>query len=75
MNKRLLKRHERQVSRAKGRVRLSEADVRTPEQLQAARVASRPPGGWRGGPHLNYFRNSTRNDAGLVAGSNPKDGG
>jgi len=41
MNKRLLKRHKRQVSRAKERVRLSEPDLRTPEQLTAAREASR----------------------------------
>ena len=41
MNKRLLKRHKRQVSRANQRVRLSEPDLRTPEQLTAAREASR----------------------------------
>jgi hypothetical protein len=41
MNKRLLKRHKRQVARAKERVKLSEPDVRTPEQLAAAREASR----------------------------------
>ena len=41
MNKRLLKRHKRQVSRAKERVRLSEPDLRTPEQLSAAREESR----------------------------------
>jgi len=42
MNKRLQKRHKRQVSRAKERVSLSEADLRTPEQIRAAREASRP---------------------------------
>ena len=41
MNKRILKRHKRQVSRAKDRVRLSEPDLRTPEQLTAAREVSR----------------------------------
>jgi len=41
MNKRLLKRHKRQVSRAKYRSKLSEPDLRTPEQLTAAREASR----------------------------------
>jgi len=41
MNKRLLKRHKRQVSRAKERVRVSEPDLRTPEQLSAARELSR----------------------------------
>ncbi len=41
MNKRLLKRHKRQVARAKERVRVSEPDLRTPEQLATAREASR----------------------------------
>ena len=41
MNKRLEKRHKRQVTRARERVRLSEPDVRTPEQIRAAREASR----------------------------------
>lgn len=41
MNKRLLKRHKRQVERAKEAVKRSEPDVRTPEQLAAAREASR----------------------------------
>jgi hypothetical protein len=54
MNKRLLKRHKRQVSRAKDRVRLSEPDLRTPEQLRAAREASRPVGGWRNGVQTLY---------------------
>ena len=44
MDKRLAKRHKRQVSRAKKRVRLSEPDLRTPEQIKAAREASRPTG-------------------------------
>jgi len=42
MDKRLAKRHKRQVSRAKEHVKLSEPDVRTPEQIKAAREASRP---------------------------------
>jgi hypothetical protein len=42
MDKRLAKRHKRQVSRAKERVKLSEPDLRTPEQIKAAREASRP---------------------------------
>jgi hypothetical protein len=45
MNKRIEKRHKRQVLRAKQRVRISEPDVRTPEQIKAAREASRPDGG------------------------------
>jgi hypothetical protein len=48
MDKRLAKRHKRQVSRAKERVKLSEPDLRTPEQIKAAREASRPTGGGHG---------------------------
>ena len=38
MDKRLAKRHKRQVERAKEKVKLSEPDVRTPEQIEAARL-------------------------------------
>lgn len=41
MDKRLAKRHKRQVAREKNKVRLSEPDVRTQEQIEAAREASR----------------------------------
>lgn len=41
MNKRLTKRHKRQVTRAKENVKVSEPDVRTPEQIRAAKEASR----------------------------------
>lgn len=54
MNKRLLKRHKRQVSRAKERVRLSEPDLRTPEQMTAAREASRAVVGRRADPRPHY---------------------
>ena len=42
---RLLKRQKRAVARAKENTAVSEPDVRTPEQIQAARDASRPAGG------------------------------
>ena len=42
VDKRLAKRHKRQVSRSREKVRLSEPDLRTPEQIAAARLASRP---------------------------------
>ena len=42
MDKRLAKRHKRQVARAKENVKTSEPDVRTHEQIAAAREASRP---------------------------------
>ncbi len=40
MDKRLAKRHKRQVSRAKSRIKVSEPDLRTPEEIKAAREAS-----------------------------------
>jgi hypothetical protein len=42
MDKRLAKRHKREVARAKEKIKLSEPDVRTQEQIEAARQASRP---------------------------------
>ena len=75
MNKRLLKRHKRQVSRANERVKLSEPDVRTSEQLEAARAASRPAGGWRGGPSALYSTPSIRHQAGPAADSRAKGDG
>jgi hypothetical protein len=42
MDKRLAKRHKRQVSRAKDKIKLSEPDLRTHEQIEAARELSRP---------------------------------
>jgi len=42
MDKRIEKRHKRQVARAKAKVRTSEPDVRTPEQIAEARAASKP---------------------------------
>lgn len=41
MNKRLMKRHKRQVTRARERVKQTEPDLRTPDQVAAAREASR----------------------------------
>jgi len=58
MDKRLIKRHKRQVARAKQRVKLSEPDVRTPEQLAAAREASRAVSSLRNDPHANFSRPS-----------------
>jgi hypothetical protein len=45
MDKRLAKRHKRQVARAKLHSKKSEPDVRTHEQIEAAREASRPESG------------------------------
>ena len=58
MNKRLEKRHKRQVSRAKERVKLSQPDLRTPEQLAAAREASRAVASRRSDPRAPYSTSS-----------------
>jgi hypothetical protein len=42
MDKRLDKRHKRQVARAKMKSKVSAPDVRTHEQIEAAREASAP---------------------------------
>jgi hypothetical protein len=42
MDKRAIKRHKRQVARAKLHSKKSEPDVRTHEQIEAARESSRP---------------------------------
>jgi hypothetical protein len=41
MDKRLAKRHKRAVARAREHAKISEPDVRTPEEIKAAREASR----------------------------------
>ncbi|MCL4783759.1 MAG: hypothetical protein KJZ70_12055 [Bryobacterales bacterium] len=52
MDKRLEKRHKRQVARAKLHAKVSLPDVRTPEEIRAAREASRPKTG------LMHFSNA-----------------
>ena len=47
MDKRLAKRHKRQVSRARQHIKVSEPDLRTPEQVSAAREVSRSVSGRR----------------------------
>jgi hypothetical protein len=62
MDKRLAKRHKRQVARAKERAGQTEPDLRTPEQIKAAREASRAAfGSFQRGKALTSapsFRNS-----------------
>lgn len=72
MDKRILKRHKRQVARAKARVKLSEPDLRTPEQQRAAREASRPAAGRRSDTHAHYLTPSARKHAGSPTGSAAK---
>jgi hypothetical protein len=74
MDKRLAKRHKRQVSRAKDRARLSEPDLRTPEQIKAAREASRPSGGRGDGRDLHHSAPSSRNRPAAAPSSAAKTG-
>ncbi|MEP7353973.1 MAG: hypothetical protein ABI824_12140 [Acidobacteriota bacterium] len=53
MDKRAAKKHKRQVARAQENKKLSEPDVRTPEQVKAAREASKPTGAPSTGSGLN----------------------
>jgi hypothetical protein len=72
MNKRLEKRHKRQVSRAKERVVLSEPEARTPEQIKAARESSRLASGRRGGPDARYSKLSAGSPSRPAAHSTAK---
>lgn len=57
IDKRLAKRQKREVARAKERIKTSEPDLRTPEQIKAARQASRATRG--GSSNDKNLRNST----------------
>jgi len=72
MDKRLAKRHKRQVARAKEHIRLSEPDVRTPEQIKAAREASRPADGGGGDAGARSAMPSFRNRRAPGTGSAAK---
>jgi len=64
MDKRLAKRHKRQVARAKEHVKLSEPDVRTPEQIEAAREAARANLNRGTGPKLSGSSQTVRGNVG-----------
>jgi hypothetical protein len=63
---------ERQVLRAKERVKLSEPDLRTEAQTKAAREASRPAGGRSSGGNAHISAPSFRNNFGPGIGSAAK---
>jgi hypothetical protein len=70
MDKRLAKRHKRQVSREKSKVRLSEPDMRTQEQIEAAREASRHESARGNQPKVaagQGFRNASATSTGSAA--------
>ena len=73
MTDRIAKRPKRQVARQRARVKLSEPDVRTPEQVRAAREASRAAAG-RGKESLPYYAGvTTKNQAAPVRDSSEND--
>ena len=72
MDKRLEKRHKRQVARAKQKVKVSEPDVRTHEQIEAAREASRPTGAAAPNSKLSGSARSLRNNHATGTGSAAK---
>ena len=72
MDKRLEKRHKRQVFRAKKKVRLSEPDIRTREQIEAAREASRADTSRGNKPRVPVSRGSFRNTFAATTGSAAK---
>ncbi len=71
MDTRLAKRHKRQVERAREKVKLSEPDLRTHEQIEAAREASRPDKSRGNNPKIaaagQSFRRSLANSTGSAA--------
>ena len=71
MDKRLQKRHKRQVARAKQRVKSSEPDVRTPEEVKAAQEAGRP-AALRKGVRAPYATPPRQDHVDSVAGSPAK---
>ncbi|MGA3190410.1 MAG: hypothetical protein ABSF22_25170 [Bryobacteraceae bacterium] len=74
MDKRLAKRHKRQVSREKNKVRLSEPDLRTEEQIAAARDASRHESTRGNQPKVAVSGQGFRNALATSTGSAAKTG-
>jgi len=75
MDKRLAKRHKRQVARARENVKLSEPDLRTPEQIKAAREASRPDLARSSDANAGKFTPSVRSNQTRGTGSAAKTDG
>jgi len=74
MDKRLAKRHKRQVARERSKVRLSEPDLRTPEQIEAAREASRHDSARGNQPKAAVAGQGFRNALATSTGSAAKTG-
>ena len=72
MDKRLAKRHKRQVARARANVKTSEPDLRTPEQIEADREASRAGGGLMDTSKLAVPARPIRHNPSIAQGSAAK---
>lgn len=70
MDKRLAKRHKRQVARARENVKISEPDVRTPEEIKAAREKSQANASRSDG--MNTSRYASRDRTAVDTGSAAK---
>jgi hypothetical protein len=75
MDKRLAKRQKRKVERARAHVKLSEPDLRTPEEIKAAREASRPTGGRPGDTNVQASSGPVRSNRSTSTGSAAKTDG
>jgi hypothetical protein len=69
MDKRLAKRHKRQVARAKANAKTSEPDLRTPEQIEADRQASQAGGTMNGQSKLSTPARPIRHNQAVQTGS------
>ncbi|MGH9647483.1 MAG: hypothetical protein ACRD4E_11785 [Bryobacteraceae bacterium] len=67
-----MKRHKRQVARAKEHVKLSEPDLRSPEEIKAARDASKATQGPGQGPNVHGTAGAPRNRTATGTGSAAK---
>ena len=72
VDKRIAKRHKRQVERAKKNVKTSEPDLRTPEQVRADREASGGVTARGGGGGGDAAKPSTQSKVGPAIVSTPK---
>lgn len=72
MDKRLAKRHKRQVARARANVKTSEPDLRTPEQIEADREASRAASGIRSESKMAVPSRPVRHNPAIATGSAAK---
>ncbi len=72
MDKRLAKTHKRKVARARQGGSPSEPDLRTPEQVQAAREAGRSASGRSSTPNAANAAPNLRNNARRTTGSAAK---